>query len=610
MSSMFSASSRKSSSSTMVSANSSTRAGGFARAATGMRPTRCGAIHAITAMSRSMRSRTRGRCTLTTTSSPLARVATCTWAIEAAASGASSKRRNTSLERPAEILLHDAAHGLEGLGRHLVAAELELLDELRREQAPPRGDDLGELDVRGAEALEGAPQAAREPAGRRARRRRGARAAPSRRRRRRSASPPRGSARRAGAAGAAPGARRTRGSPRGAPPDRRPRLRRSGSIRQGPSSRNAPVSSGAAGVIRRSLRRAAPRTCGAPRAPRRSAGSRHRRAAPSPRRPAGRSASRAAPRSDQPAARDRRLGVAEHPVFAGSQRVELHRQVEVRRDEAPGPVVRRLRGVPGQEIRPEQGARGVDHRIRRRRRRAGASRCARRPGPARTPSAPDDLRGGARSGTTRRSCRPARDRDAAPRAAAPGGMSPRECSKPSKASATNQAEAVRTRRVALEQGRAQRLGAASAAHRLHLDLHRPGAARAQELAGEGRGPRLRAGVRHGAEGDRRHVAAHRSPHEPVGRERAAIAAVASFHVASRDRTRAWRGSMHQPEAAAARGLSPAPRRVRPRGASSRSRAASRSSSLRSALRSARSSRRLRRRTRRRTYAAASSIRCS
>ena len=51
MSSMFSASSRKSSSSTMVSAKSSTRAGGLAKAAMGMRPTRCGASHAITARS-------------------------------------------------------------------------------------------------------------------------------------------------------------------------------------------------------------------------------------------------------------------------------------------------------------------------------------------------------------------------------------------------------------------------------------------------------------------------------------------------------------------------------------------------------------------------------
>ncbi len=51
MSSMFSASSRKSSSSVIVSAKSSTSAGGLASAATGMRPTRCGASHAMTARS-------------------------------------------------------------------------------------------------------------------------------------------------------------------------------------------------------------------------------------------------------------------------------------------------------------------------------------------------------------------------------------------------------------------------------------------------------------------------------------------------------------------------------------------------------------------------------
>ena len=66
-SSMFWASSRKSSSSTMVSANSSTSAGGLARAATGMRPTRSGAIQLMAARSRRTSVATSGRCTLTTT---------------------------------------------------------------------------------------------------------------------------------------------------------------------------------------------------------------------------------------------------------------------------------------------------------------------------------------------------------------------------------------------------------------------------------------------------------------------------------------------------------------------------------------------------------------
>ena len=73
MSSMFSASSRKSSSSTTVSVKSSTIAGGLASAAIGMRPTSFGASHAMAAMSAWTSAATRGRCTLTTTSSPVRR---------------------------------------------------------------------------------------------------------------------------------------------------------------------------------------------------------------------------------------------------------------------------------------------------------------------------------------------------------------------------------------------------------------------------------------------------------------------------------------------------------------------------------------------------------
>ena len=87
MSSMFSASSRKSSSSMIVWAKSSTRAGGLASAATGMRPTRCGANQAMTARSWRTRSATDGRCTLMTTGVPSSSVAGCTCAMEAAASG-------------------------------------------------------------------------------------------------------------------------------------------------------------------------------------------------------------------------------------------------------------------------------------------------------------------------------------------------------------------------------------------------------------------------------------------------------------------------------------------------------------------------------------------
>ena len=65
-------------------------------------------------------------------------------------------------ERAAEFLLDDPSHGLEGLGRHLVAAELKLLDEFVGKDALARRDDLSELDVGGPEHLEAAPQPARE----------------------------------------------------------------------------------------------------------------------------------------------------------------------------------------------------------------------------------------------------------------------------------------------------------------------------------------------------------------------------------------------------------------------------------------------------------------
>ncbi len=85
----------------IVSAKSSTSAGGLASAATGMRPTMRGAIHAITFRSAVTRVATAGRCTLTTTSSPVRNVARWTWAIDAAARGTSSKLEKTaSSERP------------------------------------------------------------------------------------------------------------------------------------------------------------------------------------------------------------------------------------------------------------------------------------------------------------------------------------------------------------------------------------------------------------------------------------------------------------------------------------------------------------------------------
>ena len=146
----------------MVSANSSTSAGGLASAATGMRPTRCGASHDIARRSLRTRASTDGRCTFTTTGSPVRSRAAWTWAIEAAASGWRSNHSKVASSVAAQVGLDDLAHHGERLGRHLVAAELELAHQLFGEQALTRRDDLPELDVGRAEVLGGPAQAARD----------------------------------------------------------------------------------------------------------------------------------------------------------------------------------------------------------------------------------------------------------------------------------------------------------------------------------------------------------------------------------------------------------------------------------------------------------------
>ena len=65
-------------------------------------------------------------------------------------------------ERTAEVLLDRAAHGVERLGLHLVAALLELADELGREQPLAGGDDLAELDVARPEHFRRLTQALRD----------------------------------------------------------------------------------------------------------------------------------------------------------------------------------------------------------------------------------------------------------------------------------------------------------------------------------------------------------------------------------------------------------------------------------------------------------------
>ena len=80
----------------MVSANRSTSAGGLASAAIGIRPMRNGASQAMTFRSDCTWALMVGRWTLTTTSSPVRRVARWTCAIDAAASGRRSKYEKTS----------------------------------------------------------------------------------------------------------------------------------------------------------------------------------------------------------------------------------------------------------------------------------------------------------------------------------------------------------------------------------------------------------------------------------------------------------------------------------------------------------------------------------
>ena len=119
---------------------------------------RRGASHAMAWRSSCTRRVTCGRCTFTTTSSPVRSVAACTCAIEAAAIGIALEAREDRLDGDTEVGFDDPAHVFERLRRHPVAQELELGDELLREEAFSRRDDLTHLDVGGPEAGERDPQ--------------------------------------------------------------------------------------------------------------------------------------------------------------------------------------------------------------------------------------------------------------------------------------------------------------------------------------------------------------------------------------------------------------------------------------------------------------------
>ena len=110
-------------------------------------------------MSSRKRCATCGRCTLTTTSSPVRSRAACTWAIEAAAMGVSSNDSNSSSSEPPRSISTTARTSANGSGRHLVAQQLELVDQLVGEEALAAGDDLAELHVARTEPFEREPQA-------------------------------------------------------------------------------------------------------------------------------------------------------------------------------------------------------------------------------------------------------------------------------------------------------------------------------------------------------------------------------------------------------------------------------------------------------------------
>ena len=103
------------------------------------------------------------RWTLTTTRSPVRRVAACTWAIEADAMGRRSNETKTSLNGQPRSSSSRPADHREGLGWHPVTQESELVDQFLGEDPLAGRDDLAELDVGGPEAFEGGAQATGQP---------------------------------------------------------------------------------------------------------------------------------------------------------------------------------------------------------------------------------------------------------------------------------------------------------------------------------------------------------------------------------------------------------------------------------------------------------------
>ena len=91
---------------------------------------------------------------MTTTSSPFGSVARCTWPIEAAAIGFSSKSDERLLERQAELFLDHDTNLCEGEWAHVVLEAAQLGDDVRRDDVGPRREQLAELDEGRPELVE------------------------------------------------------------------------------------------------------------------------------------------------------------------------------------------------------------------------------------------------------------------------------------------------------------------------------------------------------------------------------------------------------------------------------------------------------------------------
>ena len=161
-SSMLAASMRKSSSSTIVSANNSTRAGGLANEAMGIRPTRCGATQAMARRSSWTRRDDVGSLHLDDDLLTGAQSGHVDLGDRRGGNRRLGELREHVLERNAEVVLDGTSHVGERLGWNLVAAALELVDQLGREEALTGGDDLTELDERRTERFSGEAQASRQ----------------------------------------------------------------------------------------------------------------------------------------------------------------------------------------------------------------------------------------------------------------------------------------------------------------------------------------------------------------------------------------------------------------------------------------------------------------